>query len=153
MNEMFKYYPRPEDNKPNNRPKCKKPMRLDIMTGETAVHSFEIPFDVDEACEELEVMYKTGLTIVLSKLREDLEVIVDENGTSIITCVLSSDETMLFRDTTLDTKVQIRFKMKDGTTSYSDIYPVTVVVSLDSRNSPAPAPCPGSLGGLGYTED
>lgn len=155
MGNMFKNYPQPGDYIPDNHPKFCEPFKLDIMTGETAIHSFEIPFNVITDCEAVEVIYNVGINIILSRITSELDIHVEENNHSIITCTLSSDDTMLFRNTLLDTQVQIKFTMRDKKIVYSDIYPVHVVDSLEATDSPAPAPTPipGTLGGLGYTED
>lgn len=130
--EMFRNYPQPDDYVPNNRPKCHKPFKLDIMTGETAIHTFEIPFDVKEVCDVVEVIYKSGLTPEIVKNDSELEIITDDWGHSIITCTLSAEETSLFTNTLLDTKVQLKFYMKNQDVTYSDIYNVKVVNSLDN---------------------
>ncbi len=155
MSEMFKNYPQPEDYIPNNRPKCQKPFRLDIMTGETAIHTFEVPFNVEEECDNFEVIYQLGIKPIIIKSSYSLTVFIDENGNSIITCKLNPNETKLFETTCLDTKVQIKFVMNDGSVIFSDIYKVIVNDSLDmNREKPDPDK-PGMIYGIGYgyTED
>jgi len=130
--EMFRNYPQPDDYVPNNRPRCHKPFKLDIMTGETAIHTFEIPFNVEESCDDVKVIYKSGLTPEITKEQSELEITTTEHGNSIITCTLSAEETSIFQNTLLDTKVQLKFYMKNGDITYSDIYNVKVVNSLDN---------------------
>ena len=67
MGDMFKNYPQPEDYIPDNRPKPMHQHEITIMTGETASHTFDVPFDVNEDCNGLEVIYKLGLDIALIK--------------------------------------------------------------------------------------
>ena len=130
MSEMFKNYPQPDDYIPNNHPKCRKPMCLDIMAGETAIHTFEVPLNVDEL-EGYEVIYKLGLTPIITKNKSQTEYIVDGDK-SIITCTLSPEETTLFgNDTLLEARVQLKFYMLDGVVSYSDIYRIKLKDALD----------------------
>ena len=131
MSELFKNYPQPDEYIPNNRPKCHKPMKIDIMSGETSIHTFEIPFNVEKDCSSFEVIYKLGVEIVLIKHFLDCS-LTSEEDKSIITCVLSSEETKLFANNLLDTNVQIKFIMKDNSVIYSDIYKVYVKDSLES---------------------
>lgn len=153
MSKMFDNYPQPEGYIPNNRPRCRIPHTIDIMAGETAEHSFEVPFNVDESCDSFEVIYKLGINPIIIKNQSHLEKVITEHGTTLITCKLSSDETSMFGDTLLSAKVQLKFYMKNNTISYSEIYKVNLRDSLDEdRTQPVP-PKPGTLGGLGYTED
>jgi len=133
---IFDNYPSSSDYIPDNRPKHHKKHIITIMTGETATHSFDVPFDVAEVCSSVEVFYKLGLDVVLVKEMNDLEIvsIYDEERDwhySNVIVTLSCDETSLFRDTLLDTHVQMRFTMKDNTVEYSEIYPVKVEDSLE----------------------
>lgn len=130
---MFKNYPQPEDYIPDNRPKCHKPFRLDIMAGETATHTFEIPFNVVESCSNVEVIYKLGLKDIITKSvnLSGEDVVETECNHSIITCRLSEEETKLFANTLLDAKVQLKFYMIDDSIAYSEIYNIILVDSLD----------------------
>ena len=155
MGDMFNNYPQPEDYVPNNRPRHRKEFRLDIMTGETAIHSFEIPFNVEEQCTEFEVIYKLGLKPILIKNSWVLDVTTTECGRSVITCTLSPDETKLFKDTFLEAKVQIKFYMNDGSISFSEIYKVVHKDSLElNRSTPSGGDSNIVYGtNYGWTED
>lgn len=159
LSEMFNNYPQPDDYIPDNHPKCCKPMCLDIMVGETTIHTFEIPFNIETETLGVEVMYKLGVNLMLVKTNEDLTITIDEEkNTSIISCEITSQESLLFRNTVLDTNVQIKFIMLDKTIKMSEIYTVKVCDSLDSQGQPPvppvpPPPGPGTIGGIGYTED
>ena len=155
MGDMFNNYPQSEDYIPNNRPRHRKEFRLDIMTGETAIHSFEIPFNVEEQCTEFEVIYKLGLKPILIKNSWVLDVTTTECGRSVITCTLSPDETKLFKDTFLEAKVQIKFYMNDGSISFSEIYKVVHKDSLEiDRSSPSGGDSNIVYGtNYGWTED
>lgn len=129
MSEMFKNYPQPDDYIPNNRRKCHCRCKLDIMTGETSSHSFEIPFDVTTDCIDYSIIYNYYLDKYLTVTKDRIEVI-SENGKSILTCKLSSEETMLFVNNLLDAHVQVRFVMLDGSITFSEIYKINVKKSL-----------------------
>lgn len=154
--EMFdKFDNIPEGYIPNNRPRCIKPFKLDIMTGETASHSFEVPFDVQEECLEYEVIYKLGLKQIIIRNSWTLDVQKTEKGTSIITCNLSSDETKLFENSSLKARVQLKFYLNNNAITFSEIYNVTVRDSLEvNRRKPGADDTNIVYGtGYGYTED
>ena len=143
MGKMFDLYPQPSDYVPNNRPRHCKPWGLNIMTGETSSHTFEIPFDVETECTDVKVIYKVGLEVVLVKDFEDLHITLEDKEIEIageiehiirsfITDEVSPEETLLFGNTLLDSSVQLKFSMKTGETTYREIYRVVVVDSLDN---------------------
>lgn len=150
MSEMFKNYPQPEDYIPDNHPRCWKEPKLEIMCGETAHHTFDIPFNVEETCTNVEVIYKLGLTDVIVRGKEFLDITIMENNTSVIVCNLSNEDTLLFKNNLLSKKVQIKFYLKDGSISFSNIYDITTIDAIDDGTGPIP---PGTLGGIGYTEE
>ena len=154
---MFDNYPQPANYVPNNRPRIRDDFHLDIMTGETASHSFDVPFDVETTCQEVEVLYKLGLKVIISKNSTKLDIIPmskeGPRGTfnyTKITCHLNENETSLFCDTYLNAKVQLKFTMNDKSVQYSEIYPIAVVNSVDTDKV-----APGIVAGIGYgwTED
>ncbi len=149
MSEMFKNYPQPDDYIPNNHPKHCKKHELEIMSGETTTHTFEIPFNVNEETLDFKIIYKLGVEVVLVKNKSALTIVIDENNNSIISCVISSQESSKFKHTSLDAHVQIKFIMKDYTTQMSEIYKVKLRNSLDSLEEPIPE----IITGIGYTED
>ena len=136
MSEMFKNYPQSENYIPDNRPRKCPGIKLDIMTGETSKHTFEVPFDVtnEEEVADYEVIYKLGLKPVIIRNSYSLEALKTPCG-STITCELSPEETKLFQDTLLSTRVQIKFYMAGGIIMFSDIYNVKVMDALDMTRS------------------
>ena len=132
MTHMFDNYPQPNDYIPTNR-RIKLPCsEATIMPGETTVHSFDIPFNIDEAAKDYKIIYKLGLNIVLEKGKEEAKVLYNEHThCSIITWVLTPEETMLFKNTLLQAQAQIRFIMKDDTIAFTEISQVKVEDSLE----------------------
>lgn len=129
---MFDNYPQPEDYIPDNRPKCPKHFELTIMAGETAIHTFEIPFNIEESCDEFEIIYKLGLTDIIIKKSTELETSTTDCGHSLVMCKLNAEETSLFADTLLSAKAQLKFYMKNEDITYSDIYIIKLLNSLDN---------------------
>ena len=137
--EMFKHYPQPDNYTPYNIPHGIKHEEITIMAGESATHSFEIPFNVIEDVTDFEIIYKLGISMSLIKsyLGEKekeypaITVVYDEDShKSMITCVLSVIETQLFRDTLLDCKVQIKFIMKDLSIAYTEVYSFPFILQI-----------------------
>lgn len=135
---MFELYDNPpEDYVPCNRPHFRKKEELTIMAGETAKHSFDVPIDIEEDCSSVEVIYKLGLNVVLTKVPNSSETLTDECGKfwiSNVTVILSENETLLFRSTYLDASAQLKFHMKaDDSVQYSEICPIKLRDSLDAN--------------------
>lgn len=124
----FDLYPQPADFTPDNRPRCRHHFHLDIMTGENAKHSFEVPHHVIENCDSIEVIYKLGIEVKLIK-EVDSEDINDTDN--VVSVNLSPEETSLFANTLLTTSVQLKFYMSDNSIIYSEIYKVNVTDSLE----------------------
>ena len=152
---MFDRYPQPEDYIPDNRPRPKHKHEITIMTGETASHTFDVPFDVNTDCSDCSVIYKLGLKVILVRKASlgEVTILPKEIGCgkiiSTLNVRLSDEETTLFRNTYLDTKVQVKFIMNDYSVQYSEIYPVTVEDSLEGESTPHPS----VVVGFGWTED
>ena len=129
---MFDNYPQPSDYIPCNRRLVVPKDDVIIMPGETTTHSFEIPFNIDEVTTDRKIIYKLGLNIVLEKDKESSTVVYDpEKHLSILTWILSPEETVLFKNTLLQGQVQIKFTMSDGTIAYTEINPVKIEDSLE----------------------
>jgi len=157
MKEMFNLYPQPDTYTPDNRPRPIKNEELTIMPGETSIHSFGVPFTKedfegeDKTIIDFKAIYKLGLEITLVKLKSECKPLEYLHHKTILTWELTPNETLHFRNTLLDAKVQIKFTMADGSINYTEAYPIKLVDSLDSPSTP-PTP-PAVLVGIGYTED
>ena len=117
----------PENYIPDNMHRCPRQFHLDIMTGENAIHTFEMPFKFMEECSAVDVIYKHGLEVVLVKSVAPNDVNDEDN---IVTITLTPEETNLFTDNILDTNVQLKFTMSNDNIVFSEIYKVNVVNSL-----------------------
>ena len=130
--EMFdKFDNLPNDYIPDNRPRFIKRIPFTIMSGGTATHSFIVPFNLPEECDNFEVNYELGLKPIISKDSSELTTSVDNKGIYTIHCKLSPEETSLFRETYLHTEVQVKFFMKNGDIRFSPIYKVYTEDSID----------------------
>ena len=133
MSDMFhKFDNLPDGYVPNNEPtrRCCSDKNF-IITGQSVSHSFIVPFNVETELADYEIIYKTGVDIILRRSKNDLETSVTDDGSSVITCSLSSDDTKKFNNTILDTFAQLKFMMLDGTSSYSALYRIIVINSLE----------------------
>lgn len=133
MSDMFhKFDNLPDGYVPNNEPsrRCCSDNYF-IITGQSVSHSFSVPFNVETELADYEIIYKTGVDIILRRSKNDLETSVTDDGSSVITCSLSSDDTKKFNNTILDTFAQLKFMMLDGTSSYSAVYRIIVINSLE----------------------
>ena len=133
MSDMFyKFDNLPDGYVPNNEParRCCSDKNL-IITGQSVSHSFSVPFNAETDLADYEIIYKTGVDIILRRSKNDLETSVTDDGSSVITCYLSSDDSKKFDNTILDTFAQLKFVMLDGTSSYSALYRIIVINSLE----------------------
>ena len=125
----------PKSEIPNNRPVFSPCEPLTIVTGETTKQTFDIPFDISSTCESYELLYTLGWKVILTKTSNDVETIYDpETDVTVIECILSSDETKMFANSLLETRLQIKFMLLDGGQAYSYIYPIKVITTLDNLN-------------------
>ena len=133
MSDMFhKFDNLPDGYVPNNEPtrRCCSDKNF-IITGQSVSHSFIVPFNAETDLADYEIIYKTGVDIILRRSKNDLETSVTDDGSSVITCSLSSDDSKKFDNTILDTFAQLKFVMLDGTSSYSALYRIIVINSLE----------------------
>ena len=79
MSHMFDNYPQPDDYIPTNIPKHFKKPSLDIMAGETSIHSFEVPLNVEELLN-YKVIYQLGADAIIIKDKYSLEYTILENN-------------------------------------------------------------------------
>lgn len=130
---------------------------IDIIPGETCIHSFDVPFNVEQDCANVEVIYQLGIDPIIIKGIYFLNILVEpDKPFSTVVCTLSPEETKQFGNKYLDTRVQLKFYMNGGNISYSDIYRVRVFDSLDlNRKSTTPTSDVDMVFGVGYgyTED
>ena len=116
----------------------------DIIIGATNTHVFKQPFLFNEFIHKFDVIYKQGLTEVLTKTydmqsneyREDIIICeCDKPGNTIVKVILSPDESLLFKNSVLECQVQLKFYLLDDSILYSDCYDINVKSPLDDKNS------------------
>ena len=116
----------------------------DIIIGATNTHPFKQPFLFSSFVKKFEVIYKQGLTEVLTKTydmqsneyREDIIIHeFDEKGFTILKVILSPEESSLFKNSVLECQVQLKFYMLDDSILYSDVYDIWVKSPLDDKNA------------------
>lgn len=106
-----------------------------IVNGGTAEHIFEVPLDLDADVITFSILYNNGVETIIEKIKEDRESVsyeVFDNGTSIITCRLSVDDSLEFKWNRI-TKVQLKFVLLSGEIMYSEKYPVNVIATIDNK--------------------
>lgn len=92
----------------------------EIIIGGTCTHIFILPFKYSTYVVNSKILYKQGLDTVLEKypvdyiLEED-----DEKGKTILKLKLSTQDTNLFRETLLDSFVQMRIETVNNETLYN----------------------------------
>ena len=153
MSEMFDNYPQPDDYIPNNRPKPIEREELKIVTGETVTHTFHVPFNVEEQCYELEVIYKLGVKPIIIKNSYSLEITIEEDNTTTIKCTLTPEETKLFANTLLSARVQTKYYLNNGDVTFSKIDIIDVTDSLELGREEPKNPNMVYGTNYGYTED
>lgn len=102
-----------------------------IVLGSTNIHYFKLPVTADNIKDYL-VSYKQGLSIVLEKpLNEcELEVI----GTNVyLKCTVTPEESRLFNFYNKDTFVQLALMLQDDRVTYSELYRLKVIGSINNR--------------------
>jgi len=112
----------------------------EITLGASAVHTFEFPFLYSEVIKHMSIIYKQGTDIVLEKTIQPewiTEIInpLDEECTerTILRIPLSPLETLLFKDTLLDTFAQLFFTAVDDSVNYTHRIPITIIIPLDKE--------------------
>lgn len=106
-----------------------------IVRGGTIEHTFELPLDIDARLETFEIFYKNGITEVIHKTKYDESVSysVISDHWSIVSCILSPEETIKF-EFNRPTYAQLKFLTKNGFILYSAVHPVKVISAIDNQN-------------------
>ena len=108
----------------------------DIIIGSSCTHIFKFPFKYSETVEKMWVIYKQNLSdLVLEREVKSDEVVEFTQCCgreySTVTLVLTPEETELFRDTLLDTFVQVKMENKNGEILYNTPTELEIKVPLD----------------------
>jgi len=116
---------------PNNRPIMREEDKDTIVRGGTCIHIFRLPFPCENYVQDLKVIYKQGLEVVLIKDFADCEVIEAEHK-SIIRVNLSPADTLKFEQNLLDIYVQLKVVTIDNSTLYNTPIKLMLEQTLDN---------------------
>lgn len=115
----------------------------EIIIGATSTNIFNLWFNfydyIDQSSESskdtyCKIIYKQGFDIILDLDYRDPEVTVETFGDlSSITVVLTPEQTSLFKDTILDTFVQLKFLDIEGMTQYTKPMKLKVIKPIDQE--------------------
>lgn len=113
----------------------------ELVIGATNTHLFNAPFLLSEYCKSFDIIYRQGLTVVITKhydfsenMGEDIEVNeCDDKDFSIVKVIISSEESKLFKNSVLECQAQMKLYMQDDTILYSDSYDINVKSPLDNK--------------------
>jgi hypothetical protein len=100
-----------------------------ITLGATSTHYFRLPVE-EEEIEEYKVSYKQGLSVVLEKQTGEC-VIEEYEGGFYLRVVVLPEDSRLFNAYNKDTFVQLALKLTDGTVSYSDMFRLAMIDSIN----------------------
>ncbi len=100
-----------------------------ITLGATSTHYFRLPIE-EEEIEEYKVSYKQGLSVVLEKQTGEC-VIEEYEGGFYLRVVVLPEDSRLFNAYNKDTFVQLALKLTDGTVSYSDMFRLAMIDSIN----------------------
>lgn len=115
----------------DNRPVAAVEEDYSVTRGATCTHIFELPFVCDGYVQELSIIYKQGLRIVLTKDLEDCELTQDQYS-SVLTLELSSVDTLKFDENLLDIYVQLKVLTVVDETLYNAPIKLVLVQTLDN---------------------
>lgn len=139
------------ENSDNRCKKLKLREPLFIVIGGTSIQRIRVPFLYSEYAKSIQVLYKQGLTsinvggegglfVTADNVKEDIE-----HHCSVITVTLTPSQTRMFKDTLLDTYVQLKIETKEGAIVYDIPRYVYVKAPLDlgeNGDEPTPPPTP-----------
>ncbi len=105
---------------PNNKHKFLFKDKTDtIIVGATCEHIFEVPFSFNNYVKNCTIIYKQGFDTILEVFVEPSWVTETPYG-SKIHVTLTPNQTKIFRDTVLNTFVQLRVETLDDKLLYDD---------------------------------
>lgn len=139
------------ENSDNRCKKLKLREPLFIVIGGTSIQRIRVPFLYSEYAKSIQVLYKQGLTSINVGGEDGLFVTADnvkediEHHCSVITVTLTPSQTRMFKDTLLDTYVQLKIETKEGGIVYDIPRYVYVKAPLDlgeNGDEPTPPPTP-----------
>lgn len=104
-----------------------------IVAGETCTHTFHLPFKYTDVVCCTDIIYSQGFELVLQKCCCNIEIIEEDDNTTTIQSILQPDESLVFTDTLLDSFVQLKLRLKNGSIIYSEPRKLKVYIPLEYR--------------------
>lgn len=102
-----------------------------ITIGATSFHYFMLPVDAEQI-DEYKVSYKQGLSIILEKVTGECEIEEYEGG-FYLKVTVTPEQSRLFNGYNKDTFIQLALKLTDGTVSYSDLFRLAMIDSINKE--------------------
>jgi hypothetical protein len=100
-----------------------------ITLGATSTHYFTLPV-AEEDIVEYRVSYKQGLSIILEKKYG--ECLIEEfEGGFYLQVTVTPEQSRLFNAYNKDTFIQLALKFVDGSVSYSDLFRLAMIDSIN----------------------
>ena len=118
---------------PDNRPILEDVERDSITRGATCTHIFELPFRCTGYVQDLSIIYRQGLDIILIKDFIDCT-LTETVSDSIITIKLTPADTLKFEQNLLDVFVQLKVLTINNDTLYNT--PIKLVLDPTLDNYP-----------------
>lgn len=116
---------------PDNRPIVKDEDRDSITRGATCTHIFKLPFPCAGYVQDLSIIYKQGLEIVL--IKDFIDCTVTETPyKSIIAVDLLPTDTLKFEQNLLDVYIQIKVLTINNETLYNTPIKLILEQTLDN---------------------
>ena len=106
----------------------------EIVAGETCVQMFHLPFKYSEVVNFADILYTQGFEPLIQKCCCSLEIIEEDNNSSVVKSVLYPGESLAFTDTLLDSFVQLKLTLKDGRVVYSIPRRLKIRIPLEYRD-------------------
>ena len=127
------------ENSDNRKKFLACPEQESITIGASCTHTFRLPFSLSNYCKHLEVIYRQGIDTddtvwLVESWSEDLEntkfEIIEDGSRTIVNVTLSPRDTQRFRDSLLDTYVQLKIITKDNEIFYDNPHYIQVKAPL-----------------------
>lgn len=116
----------------DNRTKTLSENKIDeIIIGSTTIQTFTVPVVYSKVAKELQIIYNQGIETVLTLASSDVNIQESDSSTTI-KITLKPDQTCLFKETCLNSRVQLKFVALDETVTYTSKKDIKIINPLDN---------------------